>query len=188
MSLPAFNTVNDILEQADSMLDAAETHGFICGFLCGGKPTDGKNWMEPLLGIAELAATNEIRHMLLALYNTTHTEIMDVDFSFQLLIPEDEQPLAVRVQSLSHWCQGFLTGIGLTGAYIDEQNAEEAQDILYHFDDIAKLDYENIEPGTENEKAYFELFEYVRMAVLVIYNELAIPPTGMTDSSIQHLH
>lgn len=166
------------------MIGAAEIQGLICGFLCGGKHTNGKNWLEPILGFAEIELTGEIRQMLLELYNVTYAKMMDENFEFSLLLPDDEEPLMFRAQSLSSWCQGFLTGIGLSGVFIDEHDTEETQEILYRFDDISKLDYENIEILHENEKAYFELHEYVRMAVLVVYNELA----SVMDSSNGQLH
>lgn len=188
MSLPAFNQIDGLLEKVNSMIGAAELHGLICGFLCGGKQTNGKNWLEPILGLAEVEDNEEIRQLLLELYNVTYAEMMDQDFGFQLLIPDDEQPLELRAKSLSSWCQGFLTGIGLSGAYVDEEDTEETQEILYRFDDIAKLDYENIEVRPEDEKAYYELYEYVRMAVLIVYNELADTPPSMMDSSGRQLH
>lgn len=183
MSLPAFSEINEKLEQAHSMIGAAETHGLICGFLCGGKQTNGKNWLEPIFGLAEIESTEQMRHILLDLYNKTHIEINHEEFGFQLLIPKDEQPLESRAKSLSSWCQGFLTGIGLTGAYIDEEDTEETQEILYRFDDISKLDYENIEVRPEDERAFVELYEYVRMAVLVVYNELTdARPSGLSNA------
>lgn len=185
MSLPPFDFLDDLLAQANSMIGAAEIHGLICGFLCAGKQTDGKNWLEPILGLAEIDATDETRQMLLELYNATYSEMMDENLGFKLLLPNDDQLLELRAKSLTSWCQGFLTGIGLTGAYIDEEDTEETQEILYRFDDISKLDYENIEVRSEDEKAYSELFEYVRMAVLVVYNELAETASGSSD---RHLH
>lgn len=172
MSIPTFENVNQILESSHSLAGAAETHGLICGFICAGRQTDGKSWLEPILGFSDAQSSVQSRDILLNLYNHTYEEINSHEFGFNLLLPTDEQPLTNRAQSLSNWCHGFLTGLGLAGVQIKETELEETQDILFRFADIAKLDYETIEVVEEDERAYYELLEYVRMAVLVVYNEL----------------
>lgn len=188
MSLPDFNEINLLLEKSDSMIGASEAHGLICGFLCGGKQINGKNWLEPLLGLAEIQPSEAIRQSLFELYNITYAQLNSENFEFYLLTPDDNQPLDLRAKALSCWCQGFLTGVGLTGAYIDEEDTEETQDVLYRFDDISKLDYENIDVRPEDEKAFLELHEYVRLAVLVVYNELPGTSAAAPGATNKHLH
>ena len=104
-------------------------------------------------------------------------KLADTEMTFNLLLPDDETALSVRAESLSTWCQGFLTGLGLSGVQMSESNetTRDLREALVHLTEIAKLDIENIEMLDEDEEAYMEVTEYVRMVVFAIYDEYSQP-------------
>ncbi|HET9843386.1 MAG TPA: UPF0149 family protein [Gammaproteobacteria bacterium] len=87
------------------------------------------------------------------------------DFNLQLCLPSDETPLPVRVKALSDWCHGFIYGLAVKTdpAYM---KAKEMQDILRDLCEITKVTLETCDE--EEEKAYTELVEYVRLIPFVI--------------------
>jgi uncharacterized protein YgfB (UPF0149 family) len=55
--------------------------------------------------------------------------------------------------------------------------------------EIAKMNYEEVVASEEDETAYIELVEYVRLAVILIYQNLREQEkTSKSTSSSNHLH
>ena len=45
-------------------------------------------------------------------YAQTAQSLVGVESGFELLLPEEEQPIDARTAALAQWCQGFLYGLG----------------------------------------------------------------------------
>ncbi len=174
--LPGYSDVELALLRADASLDVGEAHGLLCGFICAAKEIDGKSWLDTVLGHLDMndASAKECRGLLFRLYAVSDQQLKDMAFDFQILLPDDEQQLSKRAAALGDWCQGFMTGLGLAGLDTESAQSEDCQDALYHFAEISKIDYEAIEISEDDERSYVEVVEYVRMAVLLIYAELAV--------------
>jgi uncharacterized protein YgfB (UPF0149 family) len=91
--------------------------------------------------------------------------------------------MSVRADSLGYWCQGFLTGLGLAGMSETSQLPEEVQDFLNDVSHIARIGLDGDNPDEDDEIAYSDIVEYLRMGVLLISQEL---PTVRTDYSSSH--
>src|SRR6202011_5113035 len=52
------------------------------------------------------------RETLRELYVDTAGALEGPEMEFELLLPEDEQPIDARTAALAQWCQGFLYGLG----------------------------------------------------------------------------
>lgn len=177
MSLLPFNDIQTFLDQSSSMMGTSEIHGFICGFLCGVKEAEFLTCLELIFSLSELKSMKETQDILHNLYQFTHSQITHE--SFHLLLPSHEESLQWRAQSIRFWCQGFLTGIGLTGidyknfSFHEGDDSEKFKEILFNFSEISKLDDDNVDLNDiDSEKAYTELQKYIRHAVLFIYNKL----------------
>ena len=93
------------------------------------------------------------------------------------MLPDDDEPLEERVEALGIWCQGFVYGLAAggiqEGADLPEDSDEIIKDILeisragYAIDDDAVVDI-----NEDDEEAFMEVCEYVRMGVLLVYEEL----------------
>ena len=96
---------------------------------------------------------------------------------FSPLLPDDERPLAERVQALTLWCEGFLYGLGLTGtsdANLSSQAAEAVRDLA----EITRADVELSGDSEEDETAFTELQEFLWVAAMLIHEERGLRTEG----------
>jgi hypothetical protein len=114
----------------------------------------------------------EARQLLGQLYLATRDQISDEGYTFTPYLPDDGLSLPERAKCLSEWCQGFLYGLGLAG--IDRKALQgDAKEVILDIAEFTKLDYENITSDEASELAYVELQEYLRVATLLIWEELS---------------
>lgn len=191
-ALPNYMEVEDVLYRIKAPTNASEAHGLVCGFICAGQAARGKDWIEPVLG--HIANNNAVAKQSLQyfvdLYSFSFQQIASMDFCFTLLIPDDDYPISDRARGLGDWCQGFMAGLGLAGFQISDSEAEETRDALYHVSEIAKIDYELLEPEDTDERSFTEVFEYIRMAVLSLYVETSggKKDVTMTEQGYHTIH
>jgi len=175
-----FTQLSDLLRTLGALQSAAELHGFLVGQLAAGKRLSRSEWLRAANEEADLSQNpDEVEgDQLHALYSNALATLQRGELDFQLLLPEDDNPLLERIENLGQWCQGFLTGFGLAGSHlkIDEELADSLRDLatiaqIGANDDDAALD------SSEND--LFSITEYVRLAVIEIFwkhhNESAAP-------------
>jgi len=173
MPATSFDDLDETLRRAGAACDAAETHGTVCGALCAGVEDDA-DWVLHILDEASgsEAAREACRRALLVLRDDTHALLRSGTLEFELLLPDDEEGLADRTAALGEWCQGFLFGLGLAGARLDDEElGEETAEVLRDMGQIAQAGFEG-SGGEEDEAAYVEIVEYVKVGVQLLYEEL----------------
>lgn len=183
--MPQYSQIDTLMQQVGAEPSAAELHGLMCGFLCGGIQLNPDEAIRPILGAFELndVFNSQLVQLTKDLYTLGQTQLHDQMYDMQLLLPSDEDTLIARSVALSQWCQGFLYGLGLAGIAIEGSKNGEVLDIYPMLAEIAKYRPEEECHNEENEKAYAELVEYVRLAVCIIHREHQIPPyTGDSGS------
>ena len=163
----SFEEVQDALNNSDLSGTAAEAHGLLSGMLCMDVATDCRQWLGDFFGPELNGIRGEDRLQLDRLYQQTRRQLVDFDFSIEPLLPDDEESLEARAQSLGEWCHGFLQGIGYNGKTSEWPG--ETTEILRDFMEIVRLD--PAAAGEGDETAYTELTEYVRVGVQVIHSE-----------------
>ena len=175
--LPSYAELNEALSTAQSGYQASQVHGLLCGLLCG-NPETHPEWERLVLGPKK----SKLVHALLqSMYEVSAKQLQEFSFEFHLLLPDDDQDIHVRTEALGLWCQGFLTGLKLTQIAIANREPGEVTDALNDIIEIAKINYEDTEENDDNEGAYLELMEYVRLAVLMIYQELRQEPRSKAN-------
>jgi yecA family protein len=178
-----FARIDTLFRHLGLNLDAAECHGALCGLLCATDAVKGSAWVNQVLaGRLDLpeqeappvqsGAGDEDHTLLLILYKDTAGQLDDPEYGFALLLPDDDQPLPQRVEALSHWCQGFLLGLGLGGIKDRSGLPGDTHEVMQDFVEISRLSPGEPGAGNEDETAFAEVVEYVRMAVLLVYEEL----------------
>ena len=92
---------------------------------------------------------------------------------FELLLPEDEQPIDARTARSAQWCQGFLYGLG-TSAVQDAERAARGsrRDRARPHGDQPRRRWTTARATETNESAYAELVEFVRVGVQLVFEEL----------------
>lgn len=167
-ALPTFAVLSRALDQTALKLHPSQVHGLICGILCG-NPNSTSAWEELVTGGEETEKTHEV---LQSLYDASAKQLKEFLFEFELILPSDTDALPARAEALTLWCQGVLTGFKLAGVPIIEREASETTEAINDLIEIAKMNYEEVIATEEDEAAYIELVEYVRMAIIYIYQDL----------------
>ncbi len=177
-SLPNYFEVNATLASTSDVASTSEAHGLLCGLISTDKTANmqGDMWAQAALEAASEndPVTDQNVAILKQLFDVTKAKLTQLEFDFALLLPDDDSPLGKRAEELGNWCMGYLSGLSLGGVDLEAiQLAEDAQDVLERMQDIAGIDYVNLDISEEDEEAYVEVMEYVRMGVLMIHADLA---------------
>ena len=77
------------------------------------------------------------------------------------------------MHALGEWCQGFLSGLTLGGISDFDKLGTDAREVVEDLVEIARAGTSyHLEGSEEDEQAYAELMEYLRVGVLLINEEL----------------
>jgi yecA family protein len=174
---PSLDEITSAFQRLDNAHEPTETHGILCAFMCAGARMRAEAWISSLVGEnagARDASFNAAKAHLRHLFKLTQQGLEEEEFGFDLLLPEEETDLYVRIEAFSLWCQGFISGLNLAGVNLKSQDIQQVQEAI---DDLVKfscLQYDEEDPEDEaNERAYQELVEYARVAVMLLYTERA---------------
>lgn len=172
--LPNFSDIQQCLEKLASTADTAEVHGSLCGLLIDNRSSSEclASTLNTTSTSNDLLASEHIKQ-LIALYSASKSQLNDSLLAFELLLPSDDIDLPLRLEALTHWCQGFLFGLGSTSK-IDEKNMHA--DVKEFMDDLLGITQLDIDASSndKNEQDFVEIVEYVRMGVIYM-NELLNP-------------
>ena len=170
---PPHQRFNQLLASIDLDVGASEMHGVLCGLLCAGHSDAHVRWFEDLFEnrSADDLLVSETRQALGQLYQVTHRQMNDGDLDFMPYLPDERATLSERAGGLAEWCQGFLYGLGMAG--ISEAGfVGDAKEAIGDIAEITRLDHEYIEADEAAEADFVELEEFLRVAVLLIREEL----------------
>jgi len=173
----------------------AELQAVLCGRLCGGQQLADKKVLEVAADLLDASASSiaSIESDVLQLYKNTAEQLEDGNTVFELLLPDDDESLHERIETLSHWCQNYLSGLGQSGLSGDAPLAENVSEAMRDLAAIAMADSgqndDELDPyassiDEQDEVSFFELVEYVRVAVTLIYAEIKL----LSDTSGKTIH
>jgi len=147
----------------------SEIHGVLSGQICSGCSDPDLDLSKKILDI-DRNIEEVITNLLNLLAEDIRKQLGAEDYSFQPLLPEDEQSLSSRLSALAMWCDGF--NAGFAGAWVrdDAAMSDETREVLEDFSRIALVEEEDEElPNNENEANLMEIIEYARMATITLY-------------------
>ncbi len=170
--IPEFARIDRLLGRIGNPSDPAEIHGLLCGIYCLRGAVGRDVWMLQVLGDGYQEASREETNILLELFEATTRQFNDTDLGLALLLPDDDEPLSERADSLGEWCQGFMAGLGLGGIDSRQDLSAEVQEFLRDLLEISRLEFDTDEVDESDETAYVEIVEYVRMGILLVNEEL----------------
>lgn len=176
--LPDIDDITADLEQLSIELHPSECHGQLCGMLCGQADTSLVVWLGRLVAqndrTSETAIdlTDTARSALAGLFRATREQLQDSDYAFGILLPDDEVTFVARSFALSAWCRGFLYGLAMGGVTDTQTLSSDVQEVLQDIADISRLDTDDASGDDDEESAFIELEEYLRVGALLIWNEL----------------
>jgi len=177
-----YDELNEILITSGAGIQASECHGFLCALICGnGQIQEQKIRDYFLLDTDEIDNPEECFIHLKSLAEEIEAQMHSSDLGLALLLANENDPLAERSRSLAEWCQGFMSGLGLSGV-AQAQIPPESKELIDDFYKIARLDADNEDESDKgNNFALMELAEYVRMGALFIFEDLQ-ENTGSADN------
>ncbi|MCI4411060.1 MAG: UPF0149 family protein [Thiotrichales bacterium] len=147
--------------------DASFLHGFWHGLNAGNDSWDLKAWLDAL--VAEFAISSMPAQLLKAfqdIHVTSSEQLAEDPLSISLLLPSDDDSLSLRAYALQQWCQGYLYGLGLGNRITNWKTLpNEFREWIEDITHISQLDETAIQDTNEEESDFFDLSEYVRLAV-----------------------
>jgi uncharacterized protein YgfB (UPF0149 family) len=163
---PIFEEIAARLLVANTPFCAAYVHGRMSGLLC----TDTRPMplvLESFLSDIEFDESLAQDELLNKLFVVTATHLEEGPGAMQMLLPDDDAPLSERCKALGEWCNGFLEGVALENQALQ---LEIVQEVLADLAKIKEITFK-IKSTKENETAYTEVVEFIRVAVLLVHAE-----------------
>ncbi len=181
MLAATYDEFERVLRDAHALSEPAEAHGTLAGALCSSRDYGLIEWLRDILPDESADEAVLQSSVLQNVYDSMVRTLVGNDADFAPLLPDDEAPLGERAEALSLWCQGFLYGLG-SGATADPGNVStEAGEIIRDLTEITHVGVEADEENEENETAFAEVVEFVRVGVQLLFVELA-PARGSDPS------
>ncbi|MDH3439505.1 MAG: UPF0149 family protein [Gammaproteobacteria bacterium] len=169
--------LDDALRRCGSSWNAGQTHGLLCGRLAVAGADGAQLWFDQVLSETDPdnALRAECESMLDSLCTSTWRQLVERQSEFELLLPDEDDSTASRAEALGQWCEGFLHGL-ISEKHSDPLKerlaAEPLADIIKDMLQITRA-MAGDDDAEDEESAYVELVEYLRVAAQLTYEELA---------------
>ena len=173
MLAATYDEFERVLRDARALPEPAEAHGTLAGALCSSSDYGLIEWLHEILPDESPEGEALQSSVLQNVYNTMVRTLAGSDADFAPLLPDDEAPLTERAGALSLWCQGFLYGLGSGPASDPAKVSQEAGEIIRDLTEITHVGVEADEQNEENELAFAEVVEFVRVGVQLLFVEFA---------------
>lgn len=175
----SYTDLSASFQKIEPNANIAQVHGILCGMLCGADESDHDLW--PVI-FPHAKKSKKGEGLLKQLYEATYHQLSEFSFEFRILLPEDETDINLRAEALGLWCQGFLLGLEHTQIPLQNHPKEEVKEALDDIIEIAKITFGDIPTNDEDETAYYELVEYVKLSALMIFHELQVSHSEEMDN------
>ena len=182
-----YHSLASALQRIAVELRPAELHGQLCGQLCSQPGFEFARWLD--LSLPELvearvqgdALASEAEMLLQQLFSATEAGLQDPELGFQLFLSDDEEDLHHRLDELAEWCSGFLVGLAMGGIKEFKGLPGDIPELLEDLVEVSRAGNYELQDEEEDENAYMELIEYVRMGAMLIRMELHHLHSGTDD-------
>jgi len=177
--LPDFERTLAIAQGNLEAPDLAECHGVAVGLLCR-QAAASLDVFIGLLGMLELVNSpgTGLKMSLEELLNSSREQLADEDMGLSLWLPDDVETLEDRTTALSQWCNGFLAGLGSGGDDSLNAMSDDGNEALKDLQQISSADVSDTAQSEEDENAFVEIVEYIRVVILMIREDLRGPGTS----------
>ncbi|MEM9603949.1 MAG: UPF0149 family protein [Pseudomonadota bacterium] len=167
----------ELIQAADELecnVSVAESHGVLVGLACGEAAPGFERWFDELFVVPEDddALGQRLKGSLRALYDRTLSSLAGDELDFSPLLPDDSSSLIERADALADWCRGYAYALSLSALQPDRVLSEEARELLNDVGAIAAAGHGADDDDAEAEDALIELEEYVRVGVMLVFEEM----------------
>jgi len=164
--------IQRLLSESRALTEPAEAHGTLAGALCASGGYRLEDWLAEILPEGRPAGAADA--LLRGIYDETRAALTGTQMQFELLMPDDAEPIERRTEALTQWCNGFVYGLGSSGATDPERLPGDAGEIVRDLAQIMRAGVDDSEGVEANESALAELVEFVRVGVQVVFEELGV--------------
>lgn len=169
-----FDDLANLLLEQGAQDSPSWLHGGVCGVLAGGGPQEADFCLSAVSQALHTEIHGAVADYCLRLVSVTSAALSDEQFDFHLFLPDDEESMDQRLESMGDWCRGFLAGFAFSvrspeGDALGSESAEILKDMAAIAEVNPKEEEEDEEE--EAERSYFELTEYLRFACLNLFLE-----------------
>jgi len=174
-----FEALANLFVAEGALASPAELHGFLCGWVSTQSQGDVVTAVTQALD-AELGS-EKLSGVVSALAEVLREQLTEVSFEWQLLLPDEDCDLDVRVKGVADWCQGYTLAMGLAG---EASLKGLSQDSFEGLADISEIGQIQLGEDLDSAEAdMVELVEFVRVVAMNIYLELnqQAPPPANDD-------
>lgn len=181
MSAPVLPDFQHSLRLGQGNLDAAELaecHGVLCGLVCQQPDSTANDYLRRLAVLRLVTDPGvALQGVLGDAFRVTVRQLADEDMGFNLWLPPDEEPLEERTMALAQWCTGFLAGLGSSGAFLtlSDESSEALEDLRQIAQAGLSAESADNQDLEEDEVAYTEIVEYVRVVTLMMREDFRGP-------------
>lgn len=174
MSGTALHALDEALQHAGAPWTGTGAHGVAAGWLAGGScPTNNALAVELLDRPCDGdRAAESLAEALDAVIEATQRSLRDPLLGFTPWLPPDEAPLEERVRALAEWAEGFGVGFSLGTRDLSGPLPEPVREVLRDLAEISRAAAPEEQDDEGEETAFAELYEYLRMAVLLVREEM----------------
>ncbi len=162
----------DHLRSIGVLASPSELHAQATAVLCVNRAHPFELWFTQMVNEYSVgdADNNDFKTVMSAVFDYAKEQLAKDDFSYTLLLPQDQSSLSERIQVLSEWVATFVSALGIAGMSTAALS-QEGQEFLQDLSQIARIDAE-ADDVTGEELDFIEITEYVRTGVMVLFAEL----------------
>lgn len=166
-------------------ISPAETHGVVLGMMSV-KPQvlQADEVLATIMQLNEEEEASDEKsflQFLAAMVEQAREMLFSQGFDVQLLLPQGDSNLEEQTLALSHWCRGYVFGLVAAGLQDFKTLPKDAAEIIQDVLQISEINTDLDEQGNKEEKAFFELEQFVRVGVQLVFEELN-PPSAPADN------
>ena len=173
-----FHDLEINLRECESGWYAAQCHGLLCARLSVIGASALNVCLEQIFEDANnnTSCVKFCDMILQDIFKRTWIQLVERQSEFTLYLPDDQSGVNERANALAQWCDGFLHGIvtGKDPKKLKEFLGKEPSSIIIKdMLEITRASVDEKAEVEENEQAYIEIMEYIRVSAQLIYEELA---------------
>ena len=174
----SFHYYNEALLNMGAVCSASAIDGYFCGKLSGNKAVPAtltESWLEDIqhfMDMTYLSMDASQSALIAELYRHSLGNLGDENFGFRPLLPDDQTSIERRTEELASWCEAYLHGLGNSGLRADDTLSADVADALRDIAKISQAESGEDQQEANLEKAWENLVEYVKVAVLTIKQEM----------------
>lgn len=166
-----YTQIEATLALASLELTPSEVHGTIIGAISNhlktGMTPDLLKLIEPKAD-ANDGRYAQLNTMLYDMYRENSEILFNGGEGFDMVLPDDDEPLGVQVEGIATWAKGYLLGLLYNDVFSIDQLPESGAEIARDLIEIAEAGAGDA-PEDEESWALAELQEYVKVGAQLIF-------------------